>query len=204
MQFFAKKVGSVVLNPKHAAGRGIGTDAMKLSEKTKSVETIFEGKIIRVHKDIAVLQNGREATREVVEHPGGVCIAAVDSNRNIFLVDQFRYPMGEVVTELPAGKLEWGEDPDSAAERELKEETGFTADSIKCLGVTYPSPGFSAEKLYLYLATGLHEGEMNLDEDEFLNCYKTPLSEAVKMVEDNRIKDGKSVSLILLADKLVK
>lgn len=176
---------------------------MELNETLKTEHGIFEGKIIRVHVDEVVQASGRNAKREVVEHPGGVCMAAVDDERCIYLVDQFRYPMHEVVTELPAGKLEWGEDPDSAAARELKEETGCTADSIKRLGVTYPTPGYSAEKLYLYLATGLHTGEMQPDEGEYLNCYRVPLSEAVKMVTDNRIKDGKSISLILLADKML-
>lgn len=176
---------------------------MELNETCQTENEIFSGKIIRVHVDEVVQASGRRARREVVEHPGGVCMAAVDAERNIYLVDQFRYPMHEAVTELPAGKLEWGEDPDAAAARELKEETGCTADSIKRLGVTYPTPGYSAEKLYLYLATGLHTGEMQPDEGEYLNCYKLPLREAVEMVKDNRIKDGKSISLILLADSMV-
>ncbi|MEG2677371.1 MAG: NUDIX hydrolase, partial [Oscillospiraceae bacterium] len=113
--------------------------------------------------------------------------------------EQFRYPMKEIVLEIPAGKLEWGENPDSAVERELREETGFTADNIEYLGVNYPTPGYCAEKLYLYMATGLHKGEQELDADEYLNVKSVPFSVAVDMVMNNSIKDSKTVAAILLA-----
>lgn len=176
---------------------------MKLKETTRSSETIFEGKVVHLKRDVVILPDGSEAYREVVEHTGGVCIAAVDDERRVFLVDQFRYPIGAVVTELPAGKLERGEDPYAAAVRELREETGCTADEVRSLGSILPSPGYTSERLHLYLATGLHEGTQSLDDGEFLNCYRIPLSEAVSMVRDNRIEDAKSAALLLLADALV-
>jgi len=176
---------------------------MKLKEMTRSSETIFEGKVVHLKRDVVILPDGSEAYREVVEHTGGVCIAAVDDERRVFLVDQFRYPIGAVVTELPAGKLERGEDPYAAAVRELREETGCTADEVRSLGSILPSPGYTSERLHLYLATGLHEGTQSLDDGEFLNCYRIPLSEAVSMVRDNRIEDAKSATLLLLADALV-
>lgn len=177
---------------------------MDFSEKTRSSETVFEGRVFTAKRDTALLPNGRLASREVVVHNGGVCIAAVDDERNIYLVDQFRYPFMKTLTELPAGKLEKGENPDLAAARELKEETGFSAKSLVRVAESYPSPGYCSEILYLYLATGLTAGEQRLDEDEFLSCYKLPLSEAVRRVLSGEISDGKTQSLVLLADRLLK
>ncbi len=177
---------------------------MDFSEKTRSSETVFEGRVFTAKRDTALLPNGRLASREVVVHNGGVCIAAVDDERNIYLVDQFRYPFMKTLTELPAGKLEKGENPDLTAARELKEETGFSAKSLVRVAESYPSPGYCSEILYLYLATGLTAGEQKLDEDEFLSCYKLPLSEAVRRVMSGEISDGKTQSLVLLADRLLK
>ncbi|MEG1757253.1 MAG: NUDIX hydrolase [Oscillospiraceae bacterium] len=177
---------------------------MKLHEETVDSQVIYDGRIIKVRKDAVKLCNGKITSREVVEHPGGVCIAAIDDEKNIYVVDQFRYPMGAVVTELPAGKLEWGEDPDSAAVRELCEETGCTAKTMRKMGVTYPSPGYCGEVLHLYVATGLMHGQQSLDEDEFLTCRKFPLSQAVEMVMSNEIKDSKSQILIMMAKSILE
>ncbi|MEA4912927.1 MAG: NUDIX hydrolase [Oscillospiraceae bacterium] len=174
---------------------------MEFQETQERSEIVFDGRILRVRRDTALLHNGKRALREVVEHPGGVCIAAVDKEKNVWLVDQFRYPFMQTVTELPAGKLERGEAPDPAAARELREETGFTADSIERVGAIYPSPGFSDEVLHMYIATGLHAGAMQLDEDEFLRCYSQPLDEAVARVLSGEIRDAKTVALLLLCDK---
>lgn len=173
----------------------------KLIETTRESELIFKGRVFTVKRDKVALYNGNPAVREVVEHNGGVCIAAVDDAGNVCLVDQFRYACGQVLTEFPAGKLEPGEDPDEAAARELSEETGFTADRIEKLAVQYPTPGYCGERLHLYLATGLHAGEQHPDQDEYLNSYQKPLKEVVAMVERGEILDGKTQVLALLAAK---
>ena len=177
---------------------------MDFFEKTKDSETVYSGRIVTVKRDKVELSDKTEAAREVVEHPGGVVIAAIDDAAQIYVVDQFRYPMQKVLTELPAGKLEWGEDPDKAAERELREETGLTAKEIKRIGEIYPSPGYCGEILYLYLATGLTQGEQELDEGELLRCRRIPFEAALEMVLDNTIKDAKSIALISMAKKYLE
>ncbi|MEA5051240.1 MAG: NUDIX hydrolase [Oscillospiraceae bacterium] len=174
---------------------------MEYRETTAASEIVYDGKIVRVRRDTARLHNGKQALREVVEHPGGVCVAAVDDKGNVWLVDQFRYPFMRTLTELPAGKLERGEDPDAAAARELREETGFAADSIERVGELYPSPGYTDEILYMYIATGLRPIGQQLDEDEFLSCYSLPLPTAVGRVLSGDIADAKTVALLLLCDR---
>lgn len=174
---------------------------MDLIEKRLAGETVYNGRIFKIERDSIELPNGKPAEREILRHSGGVCIAAVDGDLNLYFVRQYRYAFGAVLDELPAGKLEPGEDPDSAALRELCEETGFSADSLTRVAVSYPSPGYTDEKLYLYIATGLHFVGQHLDADEFLNVYKQPLSEAVARVQSGEMHDAKSQTLILLADK---
>lgn len=172
---------------------------MHLQEKTVDSEPIFDGKIIKVRKDKAELENGSIVTRELVIHPGGVCVVPVNEKGEVYLVKQFRYPFQEVLTEIPAGKLEVGEDHRSAGLRELKEEVGAECESFEYLGVMYPSVAYLTEKIHMYLATGLSFGEQLLDEDEFLDVEKMPLSQAVEMVLDGSIKDGKTQTALLLA-----
>lgn len=157
----------------------------------------FKGRIINLRVDQARLPNGRTASREVVEHPGGVCIAALTEQNELLFVRQFRYPYGEVLLELPAGKLDVGEDPLEAGKRELKEETGAAARDYTDLGKLYPSPGYCGEVIHMYMATGLSYGEMNPDEDEFLEVEKIPLKKAVQMVLDNEIRDAKTQAAVL-------
>lgn len=176
---------------------------MRFFEETLFREDIFFGRVFKVHRDRVRLSDGSEAEREVVEHSGGVCIAAVDEKRNICLVTQYRYPLKEETLEIPAGKLESGEDPLEAAIRELGEETGYSAKTIKKIGTFCSSPGFCSETLHFYLATDLLEGEQRLDEGELLTAKKLPLDVAVRMVLEDEIKDGKTKALILLADKLI-
>lgn len=168
-----------------------------LEEKQLSYEYIFKGRIINLRVDQAALPNGHTATREVVEHPGGVCIAALTGEDELYVVRQFRYPYGEVVLELPAGKREWGEDPESCGRRELTEETGIVAEKFRFLGELYPSPGYVGEVIYLYLATGLTSGDMHPDEDEFLQVEKIPLEGLVDMVLKGEIKDAKTQALVM-------
>ena len=174
---------------------------MKLKEIKKSSETIYKGKIITLERDIAILENGEDAVREVVRHPGGVGVVAMDEQGYVYMVRQFRYPFYETTLEIPAGKLDkGGEDTKEAGIRELREETGLVADNIEFLGDFYATPGFCDEKLAIYFATGLHQGETDPDEDEFIECEKYHIAELVKMIETGEIKDAKSVIGILMVN----
>ncbi len=170
---------------------------MDLMEKTLSSEKIFDGRIIHVRRDTIRLPDGGEAMREVVDHPGGVCVLALDNENRVLLVSQFRYPYGKVLREVPAGKLEYGEDPAQAAIRELKEETGATAGEFRSLGELYPSPGYCGEIIRMYLARNLTFGETHLDEDEFLNLERVPFDELVEQVLSGEIKDAKTIAAVL-------
>ena len=170
---------------------------MKLFEKTLTSETKFEGRIIKVLRDTVELENGKTSAREVVCHNGGVCVAALTEQNEVLLVRQFRYPYKEVLLELPAGKLEKGEDPFEAGKREFKEECGATADSYFSLGEVYPSPGYCGEIIHLYGAAGLHFGQQHLDEGEYLDVVRMPLDEAVRRVMTGEIKDAKTAIAIL-------
>ena len=166
-------------------------------EKTLSSETLFEGRVITLTKDTALLENGRTATREVVHHHGGACILPYFADGTICMVRQFRYAMQQQLWELPAGKLEKGEDPFEAGKREFKEECGATADSYFSLGEVYPSPGYCGEIIHLYGAAGLHFGQQHLDEGEYLDVVRMPLDEAVRRVMTGEIKDAKTAIAIL-------
>ena len=168
-------------------------------EKRVDGEVKFKGVIVTVRLDRAELHNGALVRREVVEHPGGVAILPIDEDGNCYMVRQFRYPFGRMMLEVPAGKLEYGEDHRVCAERELSEETGFTADELIYTGALCTSPGFSTEVLHIYLALGLHAGESHPDQDEYLNVEKIPLATLGEMVMNNEISDGKTVIAILKA-----
>ena len=163
----------------------------------------YEGIVVNVTMDCIRLPDGATAYREVVEHPGGVCVLPVDADGNAWCVRQFRYPSRRHLLEAPAGKLEPGEDPLSCAVRELSEETGFTAGRMVSLGSYYTSPGFSTERLYLYLALGLHPGKSHPDEGEFLNVEKIPFKKLTEMVMNDEIDDGKTIAAVLKAEKIL-
>lgn len=165
---------------------------MDLTEKPVKQDYIYKGKIVNLRIDDALLPNGTTAKREIVEHPGGVCVAALTDNNELMFVEQFRYPYFEVVLELPAGKLEYGEDPFEAGKRELREETGATASEYEDLGKLYPTPGYCGEIIHMYLAKNLSFGEQDLDSDEFLEVKKIPLEKAFQMVMNNEIRDSKT------------
>ncbi len=172
----------------------------KLKETQISREEIYDGVIIHFVKDTVKLPNGSISKREVALHNGAVCIVALTDDNEIIMERQYRYPFDDVIWEIPAGKLDKNEsDPLDAAKRELKEETGYTAKNYRFIGEYYGSPAILREKIYMYLATGLKEGEQKLDEDEFLDVVKIPFSEAVKMIADNEIPDGKTQTAILKA-----
>ena len=175
---------------------------MDLTEKTLKETTIFDGRIIRVHVDDIELPNGKPATREIVEHPGGVCVAALTDRNTLTFVRQYRYPYHKVLLELPAGKLEKGEDPLTAGLRELEEECGLKASRVRSLGCVYPTVAYCSEIIYLFLATGLTETKQHFDEDEFLETVELSLDEAVEMVMNNEITDSKTVAMVLKIARL--
>lgn len=169
---------------------------MDFEEKKISSEYVFKGKVIDVKRDEVVVSNGNKSTREVVEHPGGVVILAITDNKKILTVKQFRYPLSQISVELPAGKLEKGENPELAAKRELEEETGYIAQNWDSLGFIYTTPGFCDEKLYLYLARNLTYGKQNPDEDEIIQCFEYSKSEVFDMIDKGIICDSKTICTI--------
>ena len=178
---------------------------MKLKEERKSTETIYDGRVIKLERDIAILEDGSEALREVVRHPGGVGVVAMDDDGYVYMVRQFRYPFFETTLEIPAGKLDkGGEDTKEAGERELREETGLCAENFEYLGTFMATPGFCDEKIALYFATGLTQGENSPDEDEFVECERYKLDDLVLMIERGQIQDAKSVIGILMVKNKVK
>ncbi|AWB45071.1 ADP-ribose pyrophosphatase [Paenibacillus sp. CAA11] len=163
-----------------------------LNEKTLSTRSVFEGKVVSLHIDTVELPNGETATREIIRHPGAVAVLAVREGR-ILLVDQYRQALGRCELEIPAGKLEKGEEPSEAAKRELEEETGYRAGKITLLHSFYTSPGFADEIIHLYLAEELTSGEASPDEDEFLELYEVSAEEAKNFITEGRISDAKTV-----------
>jgi len=174
------------------------------TEKEISRETVYQGRIVNVRSDTAEIYGGTHVGREVVEHPGGVCVVPVDRGGNFWCVRQFRYPFMKELLEFPAGKLELGEDPLPCAIRELSEETGLTAGRIDYLGPMYPSPGYLNEILHIYLARDLTEGEAHLDENEFLSVERITGDRLLTMVMQNEIRDAKTIVGFFKAKQLLE
>lgn len=171
---------------------------MNLEEKQLKKEYIYNGKVINLRVDTALLPNNTTASREIVEHPGGVCVVPLTDDNCLLLVKQFRYPYFESILEIPAGKRNSkDEDPLECGKRELKEETGATAEKFIDLGTLYPSPGYCDEIIWLYAATGLTIGEQDLDADEFLNVEKIPFDTVLDMIMSGKIKDAKTQTAVL-------
>ena len=168
-------------------------------EPTVSSRRIFDGKILSLRVDTVALSSGIEATREVIEHGPAVAIVAVDDRGNVHLVRQYRKAVGDSLLEVPAGRMERGEDPAEAAHRELGEETGLEAGKLDFLGSYFTTPGFTDEEMYAFLATDLREGEAHPDEDEEVERVIMPLEQAVKMVNNGDLQDGKSIAALLIA-----
>lgn len=177
---------------------------MQLTETTLSSKTIFNGKILHITHDEVALEDGTHTLREVVRHPGGVCVAAIDSDENLLFVRQFRYPYGEVVLELPAGKLEKGSTPLENGKRELLEETGATGYSYISLGQVYPSPGYTDEIIHLYACRVQSIGDAQPDAGEFLHVERIPLLKAAEMVLNNQVFDAKTQIAVLKAAALLQ
>lgn len=170
---------------------------MPHTETMLESKEIFNGRVIHVTLDKVQLEDGTTSTREVVHHHGGACVLPVDADGNVTMVRQFRYALGEELWELPAGKLEAGEDPFEAAKRELSEECGLTADTYTELGVVYPTVGYDSERIYLWAAEGLHTVGQHLDAGEFLDVVKMPFAQALGLVMDGIIKDSKTQVALL-------
>lgn len=177
---------------------------MEMREKLVKSEKVFEGKIINLKKETVLLPNGKEAEREIVEHPGGVSVVALDDEKNVYMVRQYRRPFDDVMLEIPAGKLNYGEDSFECGKRELEEETGMLAERFDFLGQFRLTPGFCNELHYIYLARNLKKGVVHPDEDEFLEIEKIPFEELVDMIMSNKISDAKTVMGILKASEFLK
>ena len=175
-----------------------------LAEKQLSTEEIYNGVILHVIRDKVMLPNGDTSGRELIRHVGAVAVVPLTDDGKVIVERQFRYPIDEVITEIPAGKLDSKEeDRLSAAKRELREETGITADVWTDLGDYLPTCAYSDEKISLYLAQGLHFGEQKLDEDEFLTLKEVPLEDLIQEIMDGKITDGKTQTALLKAARLL-
>lgn len=165
---------------------------MEYVEKTVKKNYVYEGKILTVRKDDALLPDGRPCIREIIEHSGGACVLYVEAGKALF-VRQYRYAYGESIYEIPAGKLEKGEDPALTAARELEEETGIRAKRLELLYVNYPTPGYTNEKIYIYRAYDGDRVATKLDDGEFLDVEWIPLDRVKDMLKSGEIKDGKTI-----------
>ncbi len=177
---------------------------MDLTEKTIKSEPVFKGRVIDLRVDTVTLPDSNTSTREVIAHPGGVCVLAVDDEKNVFMVRQYRYPTKQVLLEIPAGKLEYGEDYFEAAKRELEEEAGVIAENYIYLGYFYPTPAYCEEKIHMYFASGLTKTKQNLDDEEFLEVEKIFFDKLLEMISKGEIIDGKTALAALRAREYIK
>ena len=172
-------------------------------EKTLETRELFRGRILRLEVDRVELEDGSVSSREVVRHPGGAAILPLDAEGQVTLVRQFRYAFGQELLEIPAGKLEPGEDPKTAAIRELEEECGLVAGAVTDLGCIYPSVGYDDEIIYLYLARDLRSTEARPDAGEFVSLERYPLSTLAEMAESGVLRDAKTVTAVLKTRSLI-
>jgi ADP-ribose pyrophosphatase len=177
---------------------------MDYNERTVSEKHIYSGNIINVDLVTVTLPDGRQATRDIIRHPGASAVIPLNEKGEMYMVRQFRKPVEAVSLEIPAGKLDRGEDPLICAGRELKEETGLTAGKLTYLVSIHSTPGFSNEVLHLFAATQLHEGESCADEDEFISTEKYSVEQLLDMILEGKITDAKSIIGIFLADRIIR
>ncbi len=174
---------------------------MQPPERTLSSRQIFQGRVVTMRVDTVALPDGRTSTREVVEHSASVTILPVDAQGNVLLERQYRRSVDQWMVEAPAGGMNPGEDPEQAARRELKEETGYDAGKLEHLASFYVSPGYCTELMHVFLATGLIAGEAALEDDEYIQVETVPLKRALEMVQRGEIQDGKTITALLLTEK---
>lgn len=170
--------------------------SFKLDEKTLQEDLKYTGDFIKVVRSTVELPDGRVGHRDIVRHPGAVAIVAIKDNGMILIVEQFRKPVEKVLLEIPAGKLDAGENPMEAAKRELEEETGYSCSHIQYLGKIATAPGFCDEYIGIYKAIGLTKGETDFDDDEFINLKEFSLEELKDMVRQGKIEDGKTIAAL--------
>ena len=171
-----------------------------LRERQTASELIFDGKILHLYRDDIALPDGNPAERELIRHVGAVCVIPVTDDGRVVMERQYRYPVDEIMLEIPAGKLDSKqEDHEQAARRELEEETGYLADEMTMIGKFYPACAYSDETIWMYLAKGLHKGHIHRDEDEFLDVQLIPLADLVKEVLAGKVPDAKTQIAILKA-----
>ena len=181
------------MNSRDGAADLIAQDDGRLAETFVSGEDVFKGQLLHVVRDTITSPNGRAGTREYIKHPGAACIVAEFEDGKLLLERQYRYPMGKVMIEFPAGKLDLGENPLVAAQRELKEETGYWARSWHTLGHMHPLIAYADEIIHIFHANGLVQGDAKLDQDEFLQLFAATPEAITAMIADNRISDGKTI-----------
>jgi ADP-ribose pyrophosphatase len=175
--------------------------ADNLTEKRLSSNQIYKGRIVTLSVDTVELPNGKTSKRELIQHPGAVAMVPVDPQGKIIMVRQFRYAANKILLELPAGTLNPTEPPELCAARELQEETGYKAEQLELLGGIYVAPGSSTEFIHIYLATGLTESRLDMDDDEFIEVETHPLDVLLQQVYNGEIQDGKTVTGLMLASR---
>jgi ADP-ribose pyrophosphatase len=173
--------------------KDLAHDDEHLAEKKISGEGVYDGIFLKMKRDTVALPDGQYAVREYLEHPGAVAILAILDDGRILLERQYRYPIAQAVIEIPAGKLNTGEDPLLCAQRELQEETGYTAKHWSKIRRIHPVISYSTEFIDIYLAEGLSPGPARLDEEEFLDVFASPLEELLNWVETGKITDVKTI-----------
>ena len=173
----------------------------ELFEMTLTEEFVFRGRVFECDVRTVRLADGKMTTREIIKHTGGACVLPVDDELNCYLVRQFRSGAESVLTEVPAGKIETGETPLECVSREIREETGFTAEKIESLGYIYATPAYCSEKIHLFMATGLSYAGGSPDPGEFLRVEKIPFTDLLRMCDSGEIEDAKTVACVYKASR---
>ena len=177
--------------------------AIPHEEPTVATSTAYQGDLVSVHLNTVSLPNGREVTREIVNHPHSVCVVPLDSDGNVLLVRQFRKAVEAFLLEAPAGKMEGEEDPEATALRELQEEIGHKAGKLEALGSFFVAPGWCTQMIHAYLARDLAPAQLDADDDEFIEVVRTPLTDISDLIANGTIRDAKSVASLLLAMRVL-